>query len=135
MNSYTNHIKNEMQSTKARIMALLNWSEVDYGNFQYETGLSYLRFYIPDDIEGIDMLTRSRIFWNWWKNHWLQRDAGFISYKRSLTECKTRTLIKIYQAVHCPQALAGELRPHAIVLTETYSVMIGKLIDSTQCSI
>lgn len=134
MNSYTNHIKNEMQSTKARIMALLNWSEVDYGNFQYETGLLYLHAYIPDDIEGIDMLTRSRIFWNWWKNHWLQRDQDFLNDAQ--VQHSHKTLIEsMYVCSHCPNELAGQIRPQAIVLTESYSVMIGKLIDSTQCSI
>ncbi len=120
-----------MQATKARIMALLNWSEVDYGNFQYETGLLYLHAYIPNDIDGIDMLTRSRIFWNWWKNHWLQRDQDFL--KDVQVKHSHQTIIEsMYVCTHCPDDLAGQIRPHAIVLTDSYSVMIGKLIDSVQ---
>lgn len=123
-----------MVSTKNRIMELLQWNEEQYANFQYKTGCQYLQSYIPNDPAGIDQLVESKIFWAWWKNHWLQRDEDFLNN----AEVKDATasghvLITMYEVMHDPYELTAMIRPHSLILSETYGNMIGKLIDDKIC--
>lgn len=123
-----------MQSTKLLIMHLLNWDELQYGEFQYKTGTQYLQAYIPHDPAGIDMLIESRIFWNWWKNHWLQRDEEFLK-DAQVRHSHQALIVSMYICTHCPDTLVGQIRPQAVVLADSYSKMIGNLIDATQCQL
>jgi hypothetical protein len=110
------------------IMTALRWSELEYSNFQMETGFEYLEQYIPTDKLGIHMLTRSRVFWNWWKNHWAQRDEEFLEIICPNTQAQT--LQRLYQKTHNPKRLIDTIYPNAVVLEESYAVMIGHCIKS-----
>lgn len=113
-----------MQPTnKTLITAALEWTEQEYANFQYESGLAYLEHYIPTDQHGIDMLSRSRIFWRWWVNHWNQRDAQFLSlYTPEFSHPKI--LQKVYRGFHDVFTLVNEIYPNATILSDSYAVMI-----------
>src|SRR5665213_405590 len=62
-----------------RIQKMLLWTDLQYSTFIFETGMEYLELYIPTDRDGIDILSRSTIFWNWWKNHWDIRDMQYLA--------------------------------------------------------
>lgn len=112
-------------SLKQKICLMLNWSEVAYAQFQYETGLEYLMLYTLDDQLAIAQLECSKIFWNWWKNSWANRDETFL---HNLTVFKCYDKEKMYRKLHDALALAEEMTPDAIVLGESYKVMIGEVI-------
>jgi len=111
---------------KQRLIKLLAWSELEYAEFQYNSGIEYLNAYIPDDVHGIDMLLRNRIFWNWWKNHWSIRDQQFLDSDMDCMD--TKKLQRIY--IRYNSNLACEIYPNAHVLGSDYCRMIGKLLDA-----
>jgi|SRR5690242_8505564 len=116
-------LRQAQEDTKQKIIEALEWNEQEYCDYQYETGLAYLEHYIPEDPQGIDMLSRSRIFWSWWKNHWAQRDAQFLSlYTEEFSHPKI--LAKVYRGFHDVYTLVNEIFPNATVLNESYAVMI-----------
>lgn len=121
--------KEQANKVKAVVMQLLQWSELEYANFQYESGLAYLRHYIPTDKWGQDMLQRSRLFWNWWKNQWLLRDECFLAVgKEILTNAvSTENLRRLYFHDHNPATLASEIYPNRTVLDESYNQMIHSI--------
>lgn len=118
--------KKEADNLKATICRLLHWTELQYADFQFETGIAYLQYYIPRDQYGIDMLIREKIFWNWWKNHWNQRDQGFAIAVQAASLNKR---IEIYENMHDPRRLASAIYPNGVVLTNTYARMINELQD------
>lgn len=124
MNAYTRHIKGQQPPIKEQICQVLRWTEQDYSDFQFRMGTQYLQYYIPNDPQGIDMLVESRIFWNWWKNHWMFRDIAFV--KTTVANCSTPTAMAIYFQLHHPDHLIGTIRPNAAVLHDGYAKMINE---------
>jgi len=113
-----------MQTTnKQRILEAIGWSEQEYANFIYETGIAYLEHYIPNDAHGMNMLIRSRVFWNWWKNHWQQRDEQFVSVFDISGHAKA--LERIYRSANDVYTLVNEIFPNAVILGDSYATMIG----------
>ncbi len=111
-----------------RITKMLHWDELQYATFIHETGLAYLRRYIPDDPYGAAILERSSIFWNWWKNHWTIRDQQFLDeMDMDSGHIVPRALYEIY---HSSDTLADTIFPNAVVLGNSYAVMIGNAIKS-----
>lgn len=104
-------------TNQQRIIKLLGWSEMQYSQFIYEIGLRYLELYIPSDRAGIDALSRSKIFWAWWRNQWAIRDGEFLADE----DVKNTLLYKWY---HSPHRLTSEIFPNAVVLSDSYAVMI-----------
>lgn len=114
-------------SVKIQVMKALGWDIETYASFQYETGLEYLKQYVPEDEEGRAMLERSRIFWNWWKNHWMQRDVEFLKQLQSGAGPLRNQMI--YGRKHSVRRLISKIYPSAVILENDYSVMIGKVND------
>lgn len=110
-------------SNGQRIMELLRWSELEYATFIHETGLEYLELYIPNDRAGINALSRSKIFWSWWRNHWAIRDRDFIAAAEN-PDVYFFDYKEQYLFWHNPEILAGSIYPNAIVLGNSYAEMI-----------
>jgi hypothetical protein len=127
--AYIINRKKQIAEQQAAIRAVLDWSELEYGTFQYECGLAYLRHYITHDKWGQDMLQRSQMFWNWWKNQWATRDQAFIAeHGEGLKKERTETAQTFYRYLHDPATLASEIYPGRLVMDESYSSMIGSMI-------
>lgn len=109
---------------KTAIMKSLGWDELEYAEFQYEQGLIYLDTYLKGMIGPMDALLRSRIFWNWWKNHWAIRERCFLMAE-DLTLSQRRN---IYKGMHDGRMLASDIRPNSVVLEESYSEMMHKVV-------
>lgn len=124
---HINSRKRVAQALKKTVCQWLQWDELQYGTFQYESGLTYLRFYIPGDDWGQDMLQRSPLFWNWWKNQWSQRDANFCDVEDDQKNMSVVNLRRHYKHLHDPAALASEIYPGRTVLDDTYCAMIHSL--------
>lgn len=121
--------KEQAKKMKAVVIQLLKWDELEYAMFQYESGLAYLRFYIPWDKEGQRMLEESELFWNWWKNQWLLRDEDFCGlYKQILLDkYGVENLRRTYLRMNDAEYLASEIYPNKAVLDESYNQMIHQL--------
>ena len=127
-NSYTQHIKKQMQATRQRVIALLRWDEHQYAAYQEKMGKQYLQSYISKDPQGIDRLIANRIFWNWWKNQWLLRDMAFMDSE--IEKVNHSTALSIYLNLNDPDALIQCIYPTGAVLEAGYAEMIGEVIKS-----
>lgn len=117
-----------MASNKHQVMAILNWTEYDYANYQFKIGSQYLQAYIGCDPARVDDLLTSRIFWNWFKNEWLFRDTAFL--KTNVAAIGSDNALKIYGTLHDYEQLINTIYPNAIVMQNGYANMIGKLNDA-----
>lgn len=115
------------QSLQQRICKLMHWDDEDYALFQYETGLQYLAEYIPNDRFGAEQLTRSKVYWNWWKNQWAMRDEAFIEMVKP--HWRYDDIVYVYLDEHNPSILIGTTHPSAVVLNQSYAEMIQQVID------
>lgn len=123
------HIQQQQQKAEAvkqRVITLLGWTDLQYGEFQMKIGRQYLQSYIPRDPDGIDELLKNRIFWNWWRNHWMMRDEQFLVAEM------IQDKLRLYTALHNPEFLTKEIYPNGHVLAAAYSKMIGDVIDEPQ---
>jgi hypothetical protein len=126
-NSHTAKQRAIAKLIKARVIEILNWDELSYGEYVYKSGRAYLQAYIPNDPQGIDSLIESKIYWKWWRNHWMQRDAEFVNEAHDMSVAVRRVR---YREIHDPQALAKEIYPNATILSASYSKMIGDFIKT-----
>ncbi len=119
MNKYTAHIRKQMCSAKHEVMRLMRWTELDYCEFQMKAGRQYLQGYIPHSPEYIDYMLESSIFWNWFKNQWLQRDEAFIK-DVDVIKGDRQFRLQVYCLVHHPERLISERYPTGIVMQAGY---------------
>ena len=103
---------------------MLYWDELQYAEFQYESGLAYLNFYIPNDAMAVDAISRSSTYWRWWINQWNKRDEQFLDTAFLSIEAR----LAIYTELHDARTLAAEIYPNGVVLADSYKAMIGSYI-------
>lgn len=107
------------------VLALLEWDDLKYCEFQMQMGEEYLTRTLGTDTYGIEILVKSQLFWKWWINHWNKRDQIFLL--RFTGSYSTDTLREEYRFEHNPSNLV--MSPNKVILEESYSVMIQQLID------
>lgn len=118
-------VKIENQTIKERVQAVLKWDDLQYGNFQAAMGELYLKTELDCSTELANELMRSKIYWSWWINHWVQRDKVFLYHN----PChQGHVTVAAYKLAHNPQAIV--FKPHNTILRYSYAEMMGKLIDS-----
>lgn len=101
---------------KAQVCTLLLWDEMQYAQFQYQTGIAYLMWYLPCDEDSRQQLERSKLYWNWFKNQWNNDDFVYNTTSGiGLMTLKQRRMI--YHELHCPRVLAVEVKPNNVVLS------------------
>lgn len=120
--------RQDADATKQKICTVLGWTEDQYAFYQYNTGLAYIAVYMDTDEAGADNLGRSRMFWNWWKNHWTSRDDTFLSYniKPALS---TNHLEELYFNMHDAATLAAAIYPSGVIMKESVTEIINQLFN------
>jgi hypothetical protein len=108
------------------ILALLEWDDLRYCEFQMNMGEEYLIRTIGSDTYGIEILVKSQLFWKWWINHWNKRDQIFI-LRFSNGSYPVELLRNEYHFEHNPTNLV--MSPNKVILEESYGAMIQQLID------
>lgn len=108
------------------VQARLGWSIQNYAQFIYDCGITYLAKYIPDCPQVATEISKSLVFWNWWKAHWEKRELQFIEQIYGLEE-NHEEMLELYKELHDPRSLAEGIYMNGEVLNETYAEMFGKL--------
>jgi len=129
------HVRNNARKVRALrlkgdIMRLLKWDDLQYGNLQYESGMAYLNEYLYGDAHTVDKLSRSKVFWLWWRNHWTNRDEQFIDIHKSVTINSYEVRRQLYEQFNEGEMLAECIHPNSVVLNETYAEMITVYIET-----
>jgi hypothetical protein len=78
--SHPDIIKLQILNNEQMVQSVLNWDEEKYCYFKYEAGIDYAKLITGNDSIGFNMIIKTRFFWQWWKNEWAKRDAGFLQY-------------------------------------------------------
>ena len=128
------HVQDRIEmarSLRKQVCRLLQWDELQYAEFQYKCGCQYLQHYIPNDPCGIDELLQHRMYWNWWKNQWQNRDYAYlIDTEKQLEQLSVKNRELLYIHFHDATVLAQEISPNGIILANAYKIMMGKLIKA-----
>lgn len=121
---------NKADMLKRAVIENLDWTEMDYCNFQYEQGLIYIETYLSGfgevNKKWLQALLESRIFWNWWKNHWTRREESYLITDQ-LPRHQRR---EIYRSMHNGRNLATEIHPNRVVLDESYPQMLHSVVKA-----
>lgn len=115
---------------KAAICALLKCTPEQYAEFQYQSGLRYLKEYLPGDPEAGEMLSASKVFWAWWRNHWTNRDEMFLCLHQENPVRTREIILQLYLHYNSGRLLADCIHPNSVVLNESYAQMITQLVDT-----
>lgn len=107
----------------------LQWNEEQYNAFLYDTGTRYLSYYI-NDVAAIAEIERNRMFWAWWKLHWISREEIFCMSIEAIKKLHLNKRVEIYTSLHDAKCLAEEIYPDGKLLGCSYSKMIGDIITN-----
>jgi hypothetical protein len=119
--------REQQQETKARIIELLKWDEMQYATMQYNMGLHYLVMYLLEHDDSIRMMERSRLFWAWWKTQWALRDQEFIAMCEAVGSARLstqpiyslRSRLNDYYTHHDARHLVHQIAPARVI---TYQI-------------
>lgn len=107
-------------ATRILVLRALGWDDLQYGQFQFETGLEYLHRYFGDDEGIISHASKHPLFWKWFRNHWHNRDYEFLQHTKHLPVIAK---IREYKALHNMQGF--RYKPHRVVMEKyIYEEMI-----------
>lgn len=114
-------VQHDMGETQRTVCQLLGITTDEYTCLVYQTGLEYISLYFSTAPRLGDVAERSRLFWNWWKMCWHNRDGCFAVDAMWQVRPADRRLI--YAGLHDAAALREEIFPSREVQTELYSLL------------
>lgn len=114
------------KSLQKDVAALLGWGMQQYSQFVYDCGLAYLTFLAPNYPQVVAQITKSTVFWNWWKAHWELRDMQFIEIIDEAS-CPILDPVEIYKELNDPKKLVSGIYLNGQVLQESYATMFSEL--------
>ena len=98
--------------TREKILQVLAITDMQYGDLLMAKAFAYLQDQLGGGTLGKE-LSESSLFWAWWRNHWHDIDADF------LTECERMDLNELreyYNIVHHPMGF--EYTPHRAIMLD-----------------
>ena len=124
--SHVQEIKSIQQFTRDKVMRLIGWDNLQYGQFQMAQAEAYLDYHIGADVDGVQMIRESAQFWAWWRNHWHKRDMQFVEEVKDMDEAER---VLFYEITHDAEAI--EFTPHSAIMHHTFAkeVISGKRSD------
>lgn len=108
------------------VMSILNWTTEQYCEYQFEQGLVFLDNYAGEAECFRDLLSQSRIYWNWWKNQWKLRDQYFISRLKNVERHWHPEVW--YKISNSGEHLAKNIHPNSAVIDLSYAEMITEFV-------
>lgn len=97
--SHIEQVKTIQQATRAKVMLMLGWDDLQYGDFQFKQAEAYLEHHIGADVWGVQQIKETPGFWAWWRNHWHKRDMEFVYDAKALTPTERALFYEITHAV------------------------------------
>ncbi|MEQ8547603.1 MAG: hypothetical protein RIC03_06820 [Cyclobacteriaceae bacterium] len=124
--THTANIRKQMSQTKLQIQNILQWTDQQYADFQYEQGVIYIQELCgaPDAVSMADHLIRHSEIWSWWRLMWYKRDLTFL--EESTTLFRGEHSIYYKEITHCTSVV--KYFPHQELLEESYHSMMHSLI-------
>ena len=115
------------EANKQQVIRLLNWTEIQYCEYQQQKGIEYLKHILEVDEYGIQMQISNQLFWRWWVNHWNRRDEEFLTYGAFAPE---RMRENLYNDLHDP--FGFEFYPHSVIMEAGYNTLIKEIMTDAR---
>lgn len=116
----------QMLITKQEVCLLLQITEVEYAQMQYNSGLSFLAYKCPSGLIE-NLVANSKIFWSFWKINWALRDEEFTEQFQKMEITPQGELIindwgnmNQYLVQHSPYLLASKIDDYGSRLHDTW---------------
>jgi hypothetical protein len=113
-----------MNTQQTKIQNLCKINADQYADEVYASGIAYAKHIAESDEEAISFLTKTREYWNWWKNQIDITNQYFIHTINLNLHATLR--FQEWKSQHAPQSLNAY--PGENVIEASYSVMIGKVV-------
>lgn len=110
--------------TKSEVQQLLQWDDLQYGQFQFDAAYAYLRDSMQLEDCWINSMTKVERFWQWWINQWNQRDIHCFLPNVHKFEVPASD---IYRFIHSAKFI--DHHPSKQLLDEAYAKMVGDTWD------
>ncbi len=81
--SHIKRIKKEYASNQAYIQKVVNLTDLDYYNMEFETGCLFLEDLFPRATSWVnyyELHAYNKGFWLWWKAEWKKWEQEFVDY-------------------------------------------------------
>ncbi|MFT3750932.1 MAG: hypothetical protein QM768_21640 [Agriterribacter sp.] len=104
----------EFNYAQGAIAERLGYKYHAISRMQYETGEAFLAAYFKDEPVMCSLMSRDRIFWNWWRNEWHERHEVFLD-DVEMSACSVAYQRLVYQEANSVERLLTILRPPRIV--------------------
>jgi hypothetical protein len=117
----------ETNNIQQQILKLLKWDEQKLMQMVYDNAIHYLNEFISDYPQVIAEISRSKTFWNWWTNHWDDRDKEFLEQCEGYSD-DVNNRIELYLNLHDPATLSAALYLNGQVLEETFVNVINGIV-------
>lgn len=110
---------------RKEVLRILNWTEEQYLNFQFEAAYKYMTEGMNMPYEWQNALTRIPKFWNFWINQWNLRDLH--EFLPNAGIIKNQTPETVYRYIHSERYMIAS--PSNKLFEEAYAIMIGDSFD------
>ena len=124
--THVERIRGQYNNNTKAVLYLTGMSESMLIQFQFDTGLAWLREHAPADEETLRWILSQPQGWNWWVNQWNRRDDHHVL--PALYACTEPERCEQYRAMH--QAIFSKWRQVYKSLEESYNDAIANLIDA-----
>lgn len=123
------HIKKQISIqafVRGKVIALLDITESQYGDYVMQQGLAYLEEQLGDAQMG-KRLAENKLFWAWWRNHWHDIDMDFITEVKHMSRYEMQLY---YETQHDYKAF--EYKPQRAIIKDAIEQSTNpKLIKHT----
>lgn len=121
--------RKQIKHTEDTVLTLTGVSHTEYAEHQYSCGLKYIGQVCKDDTMAAEEIVSSKIFWNWWKIKWAEREHPFCTYDILDIEIEYRVII--WRQIHNPLLLANGAYEAGKMMEESFAQIIGQIIKLT----
>lgn len=89
METYTNHLKHDLELTQVDIIKQTGITDMDYAQMMFDTGIAFIETFARQFITHRDTvrdrltLDRTLGFWDWWRLKWGLDDIAILKYKEA----------------------------------------------------
>lgn len=98
---------------KEAICEMLEWSEEQYANYQFEQGIAYIMLYMPCCEKTRLKLQQSASFWGWWKLNWTRMDEVF--FNEPILKVNTNHRRIMYKGIQAGYAKIQDIRIPSVI--------------------
>lgn len=67
-----------IQMNRETVMNMLDLSDLAHNQMVFDYGCEFLNRHAPEGTEDFEFISKSRVYWNWYRNEWSHTQDSFI---------------------------------------------------------